>query len=130
MNVTASSVRPYSQYPVANSAEYSHIADDYFGSPSPLRFLNTEERFVRVLDAPVAIKDLAVSMTVTRNGRLIDVEVISAPEGESQEELDRMKKQLEHTRFRPAVINGEVQATEDFVWKPLAIVPKIASRDP
>lgn len=115
---------------LANSTEYSHIADDYFGSPSPLRFLNTEERFVRVLDAPVAIKGLEVSMTVTRNGRLIDVEVISAPQGESQEDLNRMKSQLEHTRFRPAVINGEVETTEDFVWRPLAIVPKIAARDP
>ncbi len=115
---------------LANSQEHSDIADEYFGNPSPLRFLNTTEDFVRDLEAPVAIEGLEVSMTVTRNGRLLDVEVVRAPESASEEELQRMKERLDNTRFRPAVVNGEIQATENFVWKPPALIPKIAARNP
>lgn len=113
---------------LAASDVYSRYASEYLGSPSPLRFLVTNEDFVRDLEAPVAIEGLELSMTVTRNGRLLDVEVLSAPEGGTEEQLAEITERLENTRFRPAVINGKVESTEHFVWKPPAVAPKIAAR--
>lgn len=114
---------------LANSKAFAAIADEYLGVPSPLRFLNTTDRFVRDLAAPVAEGELEISMTVTRNGRLHDVEIINAPEGESQEDIQELAERLENTRFRPAIINGEAERLEGFVWKPALVGRKIAAAD-
>lgn len=114
---------------LANSKAFAAIADEYMGAPSPLRFLNTTDRFVRDLAAPVPEGGLAISMTVTRNGRLHDVKVVSAPEGESEKDIQELAQRLENTRFRPAIINGKAERMEGFVWRPPAVVRKIAAAD-
>ena len=114
---------------LADNEDYRQYAQEYLGTPSPLRFLNTTEEFVRDLEAPAAIEGLSLSMTVTRSGRLVDVRIESAPEGGTEEELQNITKQLENTRFRPAVVNGKVETTENFVWKPPAVATKIAAAD-
>lgn len=114
---------------LASSKAFAAIADEYMGAPSPLRFLNTTDRFVRDLAAPVPEGGLAISMTVTRNGRLHDVKVVSTPEGESEKDIQELAQRLENTRFRPAIINGNAERMEGFVWRPPAVVRKIAAAD-
>jgi len=114
---------------LASSKAFAAVADEYMGAPSPLRFLNTTDRFVRDLAAAVPEGGLAISMTVTRNGSLHDVKLVSAPEGASEKDFQELAQRLENTRFRPAIINGEAERMEGFVWRPPAVVRKIAAAD-
>lgn len=114
---------------LARTAEPNSVADDYLGEPAPLRFLNPSEKFLRDLDAPVPSQGLEVAMTVTRNGRLLEIEFLNVPEGEYVEELEGFRSRLENTRFRPAVVDGKVQKMDRFVWKPILQRPNIAARD-
>jgi len=114
---------------LASSKTFAGVADEYMGAPSPLRFLNTTDRFVRDLAAPVPEGGLAISMTVTRNGSLHDVKLVSTPEGASEKDFQELAQRLENTRFRPAIINGEAERIEGFVWRPPAVVRKIAAAD-
>ena len=109
--------------------DFRHIADEYFGQPAPLRFLNNEESFVRDLDAPVVGGDFRVIMTVSRSGRLIDIEMVNAPENETEEQLRKFTERLENTRFRPAVVNGEVVRLDRFEWRPQLTQDQLAARD-
>lgn len=112
---------------LSNSAEYSSLADDYLGEPAPLRFMNTTERYVRDLDVPLAEGGLEIVMTVSRSGRLHDVEIRNPPPGESEADIRDFAQRLESTRFRPAVINGKVERIERFVWRPPAMGKPVAS---
>jgi tetratricopeptide (TPR) repeat protein len=105
------------------------LADEYFGTPTPLRFLSTDESFVRSFDEPVASDGLEVVMTVTRNGRLTDVEFRNVPAHESQEEIETVRRRLERTRFRPAMQMGKVIEMVNYVWRPPPVAPRIAARD-
>ncbi|MDX1556690.1 MAG: tetratricopeptide repeat protein, partial [Xanthomonadales bacterium] len=117
-------------YELLRSSEtYAAIADEYLGKPAPLRFMNNEEPFVRDIDAPLFDGDLEIVMTVSRNGRLFDIRVVNAPVNETQEAIQELTDRLQNTRFRPAVINGEVDRLEGYVWRPPASPPRIAARD-
>lgn len=114
---------------LAGSETFASIADEYMGSPSPLRFLSTSDHFVRDLDEPIPDGGLEIRMTVTRNGRLHNVRVVNAPESESDEDIAELTERLEHTRFRPAIVEGECDRVEDFVWRPPLSGQKIAAAD-
>lgn len=114
---------------LASSKEAPHLADEYLGAPTPLRFLDNGDDFVRDLNPPLVHDSLAISMTVTRNGRLLGVQVMNPPEGETEEDIRNFTQRLENTRFRPAVINGKVEKLDHFLWKPPLISPKIAARN-
>jgi tetratricopeptide (TPR) repeat protein len=104
---------------LAHSDGYRDLAEAYLGAPAPLRFLNRADRFARNLQ-PVPEGALEVSMAVSLNGRLYDVEIVRAPEALSPEQLTALKADLESTRFRPAVVNGRSQSVSGYVWKALA----------
>jgi len=114
---------------LASSEDFGAMADAYFGKPAPMQFLNTSGGFVRDLNPPVTEDGLEISMTVTRNGRLLEVEFITPFTGQSEEREKELRERLESTRFRPAVVAGEVQTTQDFVWKPPLVGHKIAAHD-
>lgn len=122
------------------SEDTSELADDYFGKPTPVRFMNNHQVFTAVEDVEdvnqilgeaalvgmddadgegeLAPKSLAldVSMTVTRSGDLRNIEVLNAPETMTKEKLRAIERQLEITRFRPGILNGEVVKMTDYVW--------------
>ncbi len=112
-----------------NTEGFADLADEYLGKPAPLRFMNNEESFVRDLDAPLFADDLEIVMTVTRNGRLYDVQIINAPPSESAEDVKELTERLQNTRFRPAVVNGEVARLDGYVWRPPAAPPRIAAHE-
>ena len=102
---------------LAQSDEFGFMADDYFGAPSPLRLMNDAGPYVRSLDPPAAEASLEVSMSVSAEGRLRDLQMVSAPTGVSAERQQEILQQLGHILFRPAVVGGKVQGVEGFVWK-------------
>ena len=96
---------------------------DYFQQPTPLRFLATEEAFVRSPDLPQG-PTLEISMSVTRNGLLSHIEFLNVPAEESPEQLDYIRRRLENTRFRPAIIEGKPAELDGFVWNlPISMSP-------
>jgi tetratricopeptide (TPR) repeat protein len=102
---------------LAASPEFAFMADDYLGKPSPLRLMNNMAGFIRNLDPPAAEGNLEISMTVTPDGRLHDLQMVSAPAEVSGDEWQQFRAQLETILFRPAVVAGEVQTVEGFIWK-------------
>lgn len=112
---------------LANQPEYRNLADQYLGTPAPLRFLNAAEPFVRNLEPPAAGRRLEVSMAVSLTGRLYDIEIVKAPDALSKDQLRAVKQHLESTRFRPAVVNGKSQSVQGFVFKALADEPEAAA---
>jgi tetratricopeptide (TPR) repeat protein len=102
---------------LAGSPEFGFLADDYLGKPSPLRLMNNVAGFVRDLDPPDAESSLAISMTVTPDGRLHDLQMVTAPAGVTADQWQKFRDNLATVLFRPAVVAGEVQTLENFVWK-------------
>lgn len=109
--------------------QYTALADRYLGQPAPLRFLNPAEMWMPDLDAPVPTEGLEVGMSVSRNGRLMQIDFLNAPPGEFADELANFKNRLENTRFRPAIVDGQVQKMDYFVWRPILQSPNIAAHD-
>ena len=114
---------------LANSEEFGSMAEAYFGQPAPMQFLNTSGEFVRDLNPPLTEGGLEISMTVTRNGRLMEIQFITPIGSESEDQEEEIRERLQGTRFRPAVIAGEVETTHDFVWRPPLVGHKIAAHD-
>lgn len=114
---------------LANDPRSAALALEYFETPTPLRFLGDAEPFVRPFNEPEVSEGLEVLMTVSRNGRLSNVEIRNVPAHESPEEISTIKRRLERTRFRPAMAGGEVIEKEGFVWKPPPMAPKIAAHE-
>ena len=59
---------------------------------------------------------LEVSMTVTRGGRPLDIEILESPENISGHQLRKLKRILSDMRFRPRLSNGLPAETQGFVW--------------
>lgn len=114
---------------LAADGENQALADAYFGVPAPLRFLRSEGSFARNLDPPTSEQPLQVVMDVSRNGRISDIEFRNVPSGESEEDIEKVRYRLERTRFRPAVIMGELSGAERFVWVPPPVGPNLAVTD-
>ena len=95
------------------------------GQPTPLRFMNTEDEFVRDVNMPYPETGLELSMTVTRTGDLHDIKVLNAAEGEADDVLKLVRRQLRSTRFRPGLINGKMEKVEEFFYR-IAFIPKEA----
>jgi tetratricopeptide (TPR) repeat protein len=102
---------------LAESPDYASVADVYMGKPAPIRIMNTTESYVRSLDPPSARSSLEISMTVLSTGRLQNIEFAKRPPDLSEKRSSEIKGLLENSLFRPAVVNGEVQTLEGFVWK-------------
>jgi hypothetical protein len=49
--------------------------------------------------------------------------VLNAPEDMSKDDLELIKRRVRGIMFRPAVKEGEVVTTEEFIWQ-YAIVPQ------
>jgi len=114
---------------LAGDGSNQALAEEYFQTPTPLRFLGNKDPFVRTFDRPDTAQGLEVLMTVTRNGRLTHVELRNIPKNESPEDIQTVKQRLERTRFRPALQMGEVIQKENYLWKPPPMAPKIASNE-
>ena len=109
---------------LASNPETRDLADRYLGNPTPLRFLNNDEGFVRDVDAAAPPGSLELSMTVTRSGDLQDIEVLNVPAEEAPGILQKVRRELRTTRFRPGLINGRVETVQNYVWKVPVLHPE------
>ena len=58
-----------------------------------------------------------VSMTVTRGGRPLDVQILNSTENISGHDLRKIKRNVSDMRFRPRLSDGLPEETQDFVWQ-------------
>jgi len=102
---------------IRESVASDEQADEYFASPTPVRFL-TEELFpVDGEPGDESVVYLDISMDVSEGGRPLDVNIENAPDDVPGDELRRLKRTVSDMRFRPRVIKGVVYDTDDFVWQ-------------
>jgi hypothetical protein len=55
-------------------------------------------------------------MSVTRSGQLRNIEIRKVPEDMTEDQIKLLEQQLKTSRFRPAVINGEVEQVDGYLW--------------
>ena len=108
---------------LAEDEHSEHMADAYFSTPTPVRFM--EKGLQPIVDDSGSADQIGVevSMTVTRGGRPLDIQILNSPENIPGHELRKIKRTVGDMRFRPRLSDGLPEETQDFVWQvPLVIV--------
>lgn len=108
---------------LAQSEKYAEYADSYMGQPKPAQFFIPHTGFLEEVPPELTGVNLDVSLTVTNYGDVRSVEVLNPPEGLSEDNLWRIKKYVLNIPFRPAMKEGKVVTTRDFIWQ-YAIIPQ------
>ena len=102
---------------LTQSEQYSPLADSYMSHPKPVHFIiNPLPDFLENAMTELQEMSLDISITVTNFGSVHSIEVLKAPEGTSKHDLKKIKMQLRAIPFRPAMKEGEVVSTKDFIW--------------
>ena len=108
----------YGYQVLAQNEGFEEQARSFMSQPKPMHFVNSAEPiYLEELPPDLQQISLDVSMTVTNLGEVRSVEVLKAPEGISKGDLNRIKKRLLLTPFRPAMREGEVVTTKEFLWR-------------
>jgi hypothetical protein len=109
---------------LVQSEKYAKLADSYMSDPKPMHFITNllPDLFE---DTPTELQEMSlnISMTVTSLGKVRNVEVLNAPEDMSKDDLRAIERWVKRTPFRPAMKEGEVVTTKDFIWR-YAIAPQ------
>ncbi|NIP17420.1 MAG: hypothetical protein GWM87_04110 [Xanthomonadales bacterium] len=102
---------------LSEGIEEGQSMETYFGAPKPLRFMKNE---LLSEEPPMEVTEgeesLEVSMTVTKSGKLRNIEILNPPEDMEQEDLKDAHRTLAGYRFRPRIVDGLPQPTESFTW--------------
>jgi tetratricopeptide (TPR) repeat protein len=102
---------------LVQSEEYAELADSYMSHPKPMHFITNPQPDL-FEDTPTELQEMSldISMTVTSKGSVRKVEVLNAPEDMSKDDLRAIERRVLRTPFRPAMKEGEVVTTQDFIW--------------
>ena len=65
-------------------------------------------------ESPMSV---TVTLNVSRSGRVRRVDFLEAPGELDEDGLDDLRKRIERIRFRPALVAGEPEHVEGFVWE-------------
>lgn len=101
---------------LAEDPTYQHYADEYFGLPTPVRFLQQDLLPVDP-GATGTASTLAINMTVTEGGRPLDVDIPEPPESYPADHVRMMKRMVSEMRFRPRLVNGTPEKMENFSYQ-------------
>jgi len=102
---------------LTQSEQYAELADSYMSHPKPVHFIiNPLPDFLETAMTELREMSLDISITVTSFGNVHSIEVLKAPEGISKDDLRDIKMQMRTVPFRPAMKEGEVVTTKDFIW--------------
>lgn len=103
------------------------VVESYMGRPQPMHFIfhQLPDFLVESPDAPRELQ-LEIQMTVNSYGEVREVEVLNAPEGLAEEAIKQIEKQVRLTPFRPAMKQGRLVTTREFIWK-YEIIPDWAA---
>jgi tetratricopeptide (TPR) repeat protein len=108
---------------LAQSDGYAEQAKGFMNQPAPMHFIpKPEPGFLDKAPVPVKEINLEISMTVTTQGSVRNIEILNAPEDMLEDDLWQIKKQVQETPFRPAMANGEVVTTEGYLWNYLIVI--------
>lgn len=103
------------------------LADSYMSDPKPMYFfVDPQPFFLEEVPPDLQQLNLDISMNVTVLGEARNVKVLNAPEGLSKDDIKEIKRRVMAIPFRPAMKEGEVVTTRDFVWK-YVIAPIVAA---
>jgi tetratricopeptide (TPR) repeat protein len=98
------------------TADPDRITEELFGQPTPLQFFNELNEVLEFEQDEDSGNNIEVSMTISRIGRIQDLEIVNPPEDMEKDELRKIERSFSDIRFRPRVIDGEPVKTEGFVW--------------
>ena len=99
------------------SEQYADMADSYMSQPKPAHFIiNPLPDLLENAMMEFRGMSLDISITVTSFGNVHSIEVLEAPEGITKNDLRDIKMQMRAIPFRPAMKEGEVVTTKDFIW--------------
>lgn len=102
---------------LAESEESALLIDGLFGEPIPIQFLPDQP------DSSIGEQDeatgnvLEISMTITKGGKPQDIEILNRPENVTDSDLQKFKRNLRGTRFRPKLVDGVPAKAENFTWQ-------------
>lgn len=103
---------------LSQDQQYQEQASNFMSEPRPMHFVNgAEPIYLNEIPADLREINLDVSITVTSLGVVRNVEVLNAPEGMTKSDLNKIVRRLMLTPFRPAMKDGEVVTTRDFIWR-------------
>ena len=102
---------------LAGSEEYAPLAEQILSRPRPLYFFDPTANLPEETRTSLQDIGLDVSMTVTRSGDPRRVEILNPPDGLSEDDLEQIERRVRDMTFRPALREGKVVSTEDFVWR-------------
>jgi tetratricopeptide (TPR) repeat protein len=88
----------------------AELEEALFGQPRQIGFIETLPE-----PEPEETERVTVSMRVLPTGAAKNIAIIDAPEEIKASQLRKLKKSLRSKRFRPRLIAGEPQLTENFV---------------
>ena len=88
--------------------------EDHLGRPTPIRVMDGAV-FAPEDEAPAA-ETVTVSLNISRSGRVRQVEFLATPEGLDEERRKDLRDRIERIRFRPALVAGEPEHVQGFVW--------------
>ncbi|NNJ66240.1 MAG: tetratricopeptide repeat protein [Xanthomonadales bacterium] len=103
------------------------VIESYMSRPQPMHFIY--HRLPDLIgESPEGFSEinLEFSLTVTSYGQVRNVELLNAPDGLEEDALQEITKQVQLTPFRPALKQGEVVTTREFIWR-YQIVPDWAA---
>ena len=87
----------------AVSDESPQLSKALFDQPSVIKFTAIEGRQERIEPQE---KNLQVSMTVTKTGVPIKMEILNPPENITKSEIRSILKDIRSKRFRPRLVDG------------------------
>ena len=93
------------------------FADRLLGQPKPVYFFDPTATLSEEAKAALQEIRLDVSMTVTRSGEPRRVEFPDPPSSLTEEDLEVIERQVREMTFRPALREGKVVNTREFIWR-------------
>lgn len=92
-------------------------AEHSLGRPQPVYFMQPLGRVPEGLTSDPELASLNVSMTVNGAGKPLYVEILDAPEEVPADVIEGIRREVLDTPFRPALREGKVVTTRDFIWQ-------------
>ena len=103
---------------LAETSELSEQAMAYMRQPTPMHFVVDPESAFAVKPQSIPLDSgLDISMTVTGSGKLRNIKVLDVPEHFTVDDVRYIERQVKRIPFRPAMKDGKVVTTKDFIWR-------------
>jgi tetratricopeptide (TPR) repeat protein len=98
--------------------EFAELADTYMDQPVPMHFVEGKPPALGEEEQPEPEETwYEISLTVTQSGKLRSIEFVDPPEQLTNDDRRQVKIQVQDIPFRPAMKEGKVVTTKEFIWR-------------